>query len=325
MPRKIVFWLLTTALLSAAPLVQAQQPTRVPRIGFLSSSNNRFAFDLFQQGLGELGYVEGKNIAMEFRTAGAKRERLPSLIQELIDLKVDILVLTAQPAIEDAKQLTKTTPIVMIATFDPVETGLIYSLARPGGNITGVSTLQRELSGKRLELLTEVVPKASRVALLWEPKSRGPVISFKEYDSIARALKLSTQSLEVLQPNPDFERLFTNAAKARVDGVVVIANSLMHQHQKTIANLAIKYRLPSVNERSDYVDAGGLFSYAANDAARYRRAAYYVDRILKGATPADLPVEQPTKFDFVVNLKTAKQIGVTIPQWTLARADRVIR
>jgi putative ABC transport system substrate-binding protein len=213
----------------------------------------------------------------------------------------------------------------MIATFDPVQTGIIDSLARPGGNITGISTLQRELSGKRLEILTEVIPKASRVALLWEPTSRGPVIGFKEYERAARELKLSTQSMEAHQPKPDFELLFSNAAKGRADGVVVIANSLMHQHQKTIANLAIKHRLPSINERSDYVDAGGLVSYAADDAARSRRAAYYVDRILKGTKPADLPVEQPTKFDFVINLKTAKQIGLTIPANVLARADRVIR
>jgi putative ABC transport system substrate-binding protein len=305
--------------------VEAQQPTRVPRIGFLSSTDNRLPFDRFQAGLRDVGYVEGKNIMIDYRTAEAKRERLPSLIRELIGLKVDIIVSTAQPAIEDAKQITKTIPIVMIASFDPVETGVIDSLARPGGNITGVSTLQRELSGKRLEILTEVIPKASRVGLLWEPKSRGPLIGFKEYESAARALKLSTQSLEAHQPNPNFGVLFSNAAKGRVDSVVVIANSLMNQHQKTIANLAIKHRLPSINETSDYVDAGGLLSYAADDAARFRRAAYYVDRILKGAKPADLPVEQPTKFDFVVNLKTAKQIGVTIPPNVLARADKVIR
>jgi putative tryptophan/tyrosine transport system substrate-binding protein len=323
---KKIFSLGLVILLSALSFpADAQQPTRVPRIGFLSSTDNRFTFDLFYEGLRDLGYVEGKNIIIDYRTAEAKRERLPGLIKELIDLKVDIIVSTAQPAIEDAKQITKTIPIVMIATFDPVETGVIDSLARPGGNITGVSTLQRELSGKRLEILTEVIPKASRVALLWEPKSRGPVIGFKEYESAARALKLSTQSLEAHQPKPDFETLFSNGAKGRVDGVVVIANSLLHQHQKTIADLAIKHRLPSINERSDYVVSGGLLSYAADDAARSRRAAYYVDRILKGAKPADLPVEQPTKFEFVINLKTAKQIGLTIPPNVLARADKVIR
>jgi putative ABC transport system substrate-binding protein len=322
---KIICIVLSALVLALCFSAEAQQPTKLPRIGFLSSTDNRFTFDLFYEGLRDLGYVEGKNIIIDYRTAEAKRERLPGLIKELIDLKVDIIVSTAQPAIEDAKQITKTIPIVMIATFDPVETGVIDSLARPGGNITGVSTLQRELSGKRLEILTEVIPKASRVALLWEPKSRGPVIGFKEYENAARALKLSTQSLEVHQPNPDFGVLFSNAAKGRVDGVVVIANSLMHRHQKTIANLAIKHRLPSINERSDYVDAGGLLSYAADDAARSRRAAYYIDRILKGAKPADLPVEQPTKFEFVINLKTAKQIGLTIPPNVLARADKVIR
>jgi putative tryptophan/tyrosine transport system substrate-binding protein len=322
MRKKVISLTLSVMLSTLCSAVQAQQLTRVPRIGFLSSTDNRFTFDLFYEGLRDLGYVEGKNIIIDYRTAEAKRERLPGLIKELIDLKVDVIVSTAQPAIEDAKQLTKTIPIVMI---DPVETGVIDSLACPGGNITGVSTLQRELSGKRLEILTEVIPKASRVALLWEPKSRGPVIGFKEYENAARALKLLTQSLEVHQPNPDFGVLFSNAAKGRVDGVVVIANSLMHRHQKTIANLAIKHRLPSINERSDYVDAGGLLSYAADDAARSRRAAYYVDRILKGTKPADLPVEQPTKFEFVINLKTAKQLGLTIPQSVLYRADRVIK
>jgi putative tryptophan/tyrosine transport system substrate-binding protein len=325
MPTKtIVALLVGLALTSVHPTV-AQQTQKIPRIGFLSSSDNRFTFDRFKEGLRDLGYVEGKNIIIDYRTAEAKRERLPSLIKELINLKVDIIVSTAQPAIEDAKQITKTIPIVMIATFDPVETGVIDSLARPGGNITGVSTLQRDLSGKRLEILTEVIPKASRVGLLWEPKSRGPVIGFKEYESAARALKLSTQSLEVHQPKPDFEMLFSNAAKRRVDGVVVIANSLLHQHQKTIANLSIKHRLPSINERSDYVEAGGLLSYSADDTARSRRAAYYVDKILKGTKPADLPVEQPTKFELVINLKTANQIGVTIPQSVLYRADRVIK
>ena len=325
MRKKVIGLTLGVLLVALYSAAEAQQPTRVPRIGFLSSTDNRFTFDRFHEGLRDLGYVEGKNIIIDYRTAEAKRERLPGLIKELIDLKVDIIISTAQPAIEDAKQITKTIPIVMIATFDPVETGVIDSLARPGGNITGVSTLQRELSGKRLEILTEVIPKASRVALLWEPKSRGPVIGFKEYESAARALKLSTQSLEAHQPKPDFETLFSNGAKGRVDGVVIIANSLLHQHQKTIANLAIKHRLPSINERSDYVESGGLLSYAADDAARSRRAAYYVDRILKGAKPADLPVEQPTKFEFVINLKTAKQIGLTIPPNVLARADRVIR
>jgi putative ABC transport system substrate-binding protein len=268
MRKKVIGLTLGVLLVALYSAAEAQQPTRVPRIGFLSSTDNRFTFDRFHEGLRDLGYVEGKNIIIDYRTAEAKRERLPGLIKELIDLKVDIIISTAQPAIEDAKQITKTIPIVMIATFDPVETGVIDSLARPGGNITGVSTLQRELSGKRLEILTEVIPKASRVALLWEPKSRGPVIGFKEYESAARALKLSTQSLEAHQPKPDFETLFSNGAKGRVDGVVIIANSLLHQHQKTIANLAIKHRLPSINERSDYVESGGLLSYAADDAAR---------------------------------------------------------
>jgi putative ABC transport system substrate-binding protein len=213
----------------------------------------------------------------------------------------------------------------MVASFDPVANGLIDSLARPGGNITGVSTLRRELSGKRLELLKEAVPRLSRVGFLWNPDTPGPRISFKEYEAAARALKISLQSLEVHSPKPDFDAAYQAAIKGHVDGLIVIANSLLHQYQKRVAELAIKYRLPTMNERSDYVEVGGLVSYISDDDENYRRAAYYVDRILKGAKTADLPVEQPTKFELVINLKTANQIGLIIPPNVLARADRVIK
>jgi putative ABC transport system substrate-binding protein len=269
--------------------------------------------------------LRGENIAIEYRTAEAKRERIPGLLDELVQLKVDVLVSTAQPAIERAKQATKTIPIVIIATFDPVATGLVDGLARPGANITGVYTLQRELSGKRLELFTEVVPGMSRVGVLWDPNRRGPVISFKNYETAALALKMPLESLEVRGPKPDFEGAFEAAKKGRASALVVVANSLTNRYQKKIAALAIKHRLPSMNEDSPYVEAGGLMSYAANDADQFRRAAVYVDRILKGAKPADLPVEQPMKFEFVVNLRTANQIGLTVPPNVLARADRVIR
>jgi putative ABC transport system substrate-binding protein len=213
----------------------------------------------------------------------------------------------------------------MLATFDPVATGLIDSLARPGGNITGVTSLQRDLSGKRLELLTEIVPGISRIGLLWDPKTPGPIISFKEYQTAARALNIPLQSLEVRGAKVDLEGAFQAATKAKVNALITVANSLTIRYQKSIAELAIKHRLPAMYERSDYVESGGLMSYAADAADRYRRAATYVDKILKGAKPGELPVEQPTKFEFVINLKTAKQIGLTIPPNVLALADRVIR
>ena len=303
----------------------AQQPAKVPRIGFLSGSGNPFAVEAFRQGLRDLGYTEGKNILIEYRYAERMLEQAPGLVAELVQLKVDVLVSTAQPMIRAAKQATKTIPIVMVATFDPVATGVVDSLARPGGNITGLSTLARELSGKRLELLKEVVPRISRVALLLDSNTPGPVLSFKEYETAARALKIPLQSLEVRGPTPDLEGSFQAAAKGRASALITIRNSLTQRYAKRIADLAVKNRLPSMYERSDYVEAGGLVSYSSDDAENYRRAAVYVDKILKGAKPADLPVEQPTKFEFVINLKTAKQIGLTIPPNVLARADKIIR
>jgi len=316
---------LSAMLLVFSVRAEAQQPATVPRIGFLSSTDNRFSFESFRQGLRDLGYIEGKNIVIEYRTAEARQDRIPGLVAELVQLKVDVLVSTSQRAIERTKQATKTIPIVMLANFDPVATGIVDSLARPGGNITGLSTLQRELSGKRLELLREAIPGISRVGVLWNPDSSGPAISFKEYEAAARTINLRPQSLEVRGPNPDFEGAFQAAAKGRVSALITIANSLTHSYQKRIADLATKNRLPSMYERSDYVEAGGLMSYSSDDDERYRRAAYYVDRILKGAKPADLPVEQPMKFEFIINLKTAKQIGLTIPPNVLARANKVIR
>ena len=324
MPRKIVFWLLTTVLLSVAFPAMAQQPARIFRVGFLSGSGETSAVEGTRQGLRSLGYIEGKNIVIEFRSAEGKLERAPDLVAELLRLKVDVLVSTSLTLIRAAKQATKTIPIVMLSNADPVAAGLVDSLAHPGGNITGLSTLDRELSGKRLELLKEAVPGISRVGVLWV-NSPGPLISFKEYEAAARALKLSLQSLEVRGPTPDLEGALQAAAKGRVSALVTIGNSLINRYLKQIPELAIKNRLPSMYQGSDWVEAGGLMSYSANDAANARRAAYYVDRILKGAKPSDLPVEQPTKFEFVINLKTAKQIGVTVPQSVLFRADRVIK
>jgi ABC-type uncharacterized transport system substrate-binding protein len=318
---------LTIAMCGA--VAEAQQAPKVPRIGFLAGSgdteNPGFNVEAFRQGLRSLGYIEGKNILVDYRYGEGKEDRFPSLIAELVQLKVDVLVVPPLMAIREAKQATKTIPIVMVTTQDPVAAGIIDSLARPGGNITGVTRLTVELSGKRLELLKEVTPTLSRVGVLWDAAGAGSAMSFNEYEVAARALKLQFQALGVRGPSPDFEAAFQSAAKARAGALIAITGALFNRYEKRIADLAIQHRLPSLYERSGYVESGGLMSYAANDSDQYKRAAVYVDKILKGAKPADLPVEQPTKFELVINLKTAKQIGLTIPPNVLARADRVIR
>ena len=304
---------------------EAQQPGNVHRIGFLSGTSlDAPTTQGFRQGLKDLGYIEGKNILVEYRFE-PNPERFPTAVAELMELKVDVLVTGNLAAIRAAKQTTKTIPIVIATTADPVAYGLVENLARPGGNITGVTRLTRELSGKRLELLKEVVPKMSRVGVLWDPDDPGAVNGFKEYEAATRALKLPIQSFEVRSSSPDFEQAFENAAKARISALVTIRSALLLRQAKRIADLAIKNRLPCMCEGRESVEAGGLMSYSADDADSYRRAATYVDKILKGAKPADLPVEQPTKFDLVINLKTAKQIGLTIPPNVLLRADKVIR
>ena len=278
--------------------------------------------EAFREGLRDLGYIEGKNILVEYRYIEGKRDRIPGLVAELVQLKVDILVVTA--AFLTAKQSTKTIPIVMAINANPVALGLIDSLARPGGNITGLTTLNRELSGKRLELFKEVVPGISRVGVLNEATpTTGNAL--EEYEAAARALKMPLQALKVRGPNPDLEGAFRDAVKGRVSALISVRAGVLLPHTKKIADLAIKNRLPSMFEGSALVDDGGLVSYSASEAESYRRAAWYVDKILKGAKPADLPVEQPMKFELVINLKTAKQIGLTIPPNVLARADKVIR
>jgi ABC-type uncharacterized transport system substrate-binding protein len=286
-----------------------------------TSTNPDPLADAFRQGLREHGYIDGKNIKIEHRYAEGRSDRLDALIAEFLQLKVDVIVVPGSPAIHAAKKATKTIPIVIVTTADPVATGLVDSIARPGGNITGLTRLTNELSGKRLELLKEVVPGISAVGVLWG----GSRVGFGEYESAARPLKITLQSLEVRGPNPDFKGTFQAATKGRVKGLITTREAVTASYAKQIADLSIKHSLPSMNEDSLYVEAGGLMSYATNDADQFRRAAYYVDRILKGTKPADLPVEQPTKFEFVVNLKTAKQIGLMIPPNVLARADRVIR
>jgi putative ABC transport system substrate-binding protein len=328
--KKNFFGLTLCALLLVVSVsVEAQQPKKIPRIGFVSGSgdtkNPGPNIESFRQGLRDLGYVEGKNIVVEYRYAEGNNERLPGLVAELVQLKVDVVVVVALPAIRAAKQATTTIPIVMVTNFDPVAFGLVASLARPGGNVTGLTLLTRDLSGKRLELLREVVPGISRVAILVVvPSGRGDT-GFQDYEATARALKIQLQSLEVRGPNPDLEGAFQAAAKGRASALITIRNPALTRHTKRIVDLAIKNRLPSMFESPDYVEAGGLVSYAADYNAIFRRAAVFVDKILKGAKPADLPVEQPTKFEFVINLKTAKQIGLTIPPTVLARADRIIK
>jgi putative tryptophan/tyrosine transport system substrate-binding protein len=318
--------LLTILLLTGFP-AQAQQSPKVPRIGYVTETGDLSSpspnLEAFRQGLRDLGYVEGKNIVIEFRSAEGKPDRIPSLVAELVQLNVDILVSQATGGIRAAKQATKTIPIVMVTVQDPVATGLIDSLSRPGGNITGLSRLTVELSGQRLELLKEVVPGISRVGMLWD--ADGSSIGVKGYEAQAPALKIQLQSLEVRGPNPDFEGAFQAAAKGGASALITVTGGLLNRYPKPIADLAIQNRMPSMYERSPYVEAGGLVSYAPNDADSYRRAATYVDKILKGAKPGDLPIEQPTKFELVINLKTAKQIGVTIPPNVLARADKVIK
>jgi putative tryptophan/tyrosine transport system substrate-binding protein len=318
--------LLALALLVFSPfhLAYAQQPVKIPRIGYLSTGDSHTHgpdVEAFRQGLRDLGYVEGKNIVIEFRYLEGKTDRTPSLVAELVQLKVDILVLRSQPSIRAAKQATKTIPIVMVTTQDPVKTGFIESLARPGANITGVTTLQRELSGKRLELLKEAVPGTTRTAVL----SAAQPTDVELYKAPARALKIQLQLLDVRPTNPDFDAVFRAAVQARANALVTVRGAALNRYINRIADLAIKNRLPSMHEGVEYVEAGGLMSYTASDAESYRRAAYYVDRILKGAKPTDLPVEQSTKFEFVINLKTAKQIGLAIPPDLLARATKIIR
>ncbi len=310
--------------------VQAQQPTKIPRIGFVSAraeptpTTPDSSADALRQELQNLGYIEGKNIVVEYRYFEGKVGRIPSLVAELLQLKLDVLVSVNTLAIRAFKQATKTIPIVMVINDDPVASGIVDSLARPGGNVTGLTRFTRELSGKRLELLKEAVPKISRVGVL-DDASTNIGASFQDFEPAARALKIQLQSLEVRGPKPDFEGAFRAAAKGRVNALITVRTALLISHRKQLADLVIKNRLPSMWEGSDFVEAGGLMSYSSSDAEIFHRAATFVDKILKGTKPVDLPVEQPMKFELVVNLKTAKQIGVTIEPNLLVRADKVIR
>jgi putative ABC transport system substrate-binding protein len=323
MRKNVIGFALSALLCALCSSVAAQQTAKVPRVGVLTPT---FAvgFEPFRQGLRELGYVEGKNLAIEYRFAEGKLDRLPALAAGLVRHKVDIVVAVGGPSVQAAKKATETIPIVMTNAGDPVDQGFVASLARPGGNITGLSSLTTDLAGKRLELLKEIVPKLSRLAVLWHPDAIGSTLSWKESQLAAREQGLQLQSLEVRDPE-DLEGAFQAASKERAQALVALRSPIVAIERKRIAELAIKNRLPAIYDDRAYVEAGGLMSYGTNQADLYRRAAVYVDKILKGAKPADLPVEQPTKFEFVINLKSAKQIGLKIPPNVLARADRVIR
>jgi ABC-type uncharacterized transport system substrate-binding protein len=328
--RQTLIWLLATVLLVAASFAEAQQPKKVPRIGYLLAgdpASESTRFEAIRLALRERGYIEGQNIAIEYRYAEGKPGRNQELAAELVRLTVDIIVVAGgDPPIQAAKNATKTIPIIMVGVgLDPVVAGLVESLARPGGNVTGITNLGPELGGKRLELLKEAVPKVSRVAVLYSPTSPSGVLEVKEILPVAaRGLGLTLQPWEVRSAD-GFEKVFAALSKQRPDGLYVVLGNLMNRNQKRVVGFALKSRLPSVYGRREDIEAGGLMYYGADFADSYRRVAYFVDRILKGAKPADLPVEQPTKFEFVINLKTAKQIGLTIPPEVTARASKLIK
>ena len=329
MKEKIRVLTLCAMLLALCASAEAQQAKKVHRIGYLSMrdpAGESSRYETMRLALRELGYIEGQNIAAEYRYAEGKLDRAPELAAELVRLKVDIIVAAGDPGVRAAKNATTTIPIVMTGQgSDPVGAGFVESLARPGANVTGLTNLTRELGGKRLELLKEAVPKLARVAVLYASGSSSSVLELKEVlPAAARALGLTARSWEVRDAD-GFDRAFTALNKDRPDGLYVLASTLMYVNEKRTVGFALKNRLPSMYNRREAVDAGGLMSYGADLVDSYRRVAYFVDRILKGATPADLPVEQPTKFELVINLKTAKQIGLTIPPELLARANKLIK
>jgi putative ABC transport system substrate-binding protein len=316
----------TIALLAAPLTAGAQQAPKAPRIGVLHPGAPAAASQLvaaFKQGLREHGYVEGQNIVVERRFAEARAERLSDIAAELVRLKVDVIVTASDVGIAAVKQQTETIPIVMANSTDPVGTGFVASLARPGGNVTGLSNISPELSAKRLELLKEAVPGLSRVAIMWSPDVRGAVLDYKETENAARSLRLQLQSAEVSRTD-DFSRAFSALTIRRAEALIVAGSPLTYINRDQIASLAQKNRLPSMSTQREFAYAGGLITYGPNLAEQWRRAATYVDKILKGAKPGDLPVEQPTKFELVINLKTAKALGLTIPPSLLRRADQVI-
>jgi len=315
---------LATILLATVSFAEAQQSKKVPRIGYLttgSPSSTSPNSEAFREGLRQLGYVEGQNIFIEYRFAESRTERLSDLAADLVRLKVDVIVAAGTEAIRAAKKAASTIPIVMAISSDPLGSGLVESLARPGGNVTGLSIMSPELSGKRAELLKEAFPKIRRLAVLWYTASNA---AFRETQAAAQTLGFKILSLGVRGPE-DFDNAFALVTRERSDGLIPVNSALMSANRKRIVELAAKNRLPTMCEEAHFVEAGGLMSYSPLGPDLWRRAAIYVDKILRGTKPADLPVEQPTKFELVINLKTAKQIGLTIPPNVLARADKVIK
>jgi putative tryptophan/tyrosine transport system substrate-binding protein len=326
MKAKILVYAVLALVLAVIQLAEAQQPKKVPRIGYLigtSPTANAARFEAFRQGLRDLGYIEGQNLIIEYRYAEGKVDRLPDLAAELVRLKVDAIFASSTASVQAAKKATTTVPIVSVSG-DPVGLGLVASLARPGGNVTGLANFTSELAGKRLELLKEVVPRVSRVAVLWNPDSSSSTLRMRETEAAAPSLGIKLQPVDVREPN-DFEHAFAALKKDRADALFPLRSPLIGSQVKRIVELAAKNRVPGMYDASEFAEAGGLMSYGTMLADLDRRAASYVDKILKGAKPADLPVEQPTKFEFVINLEAAKQIGLNIPANVLARADKVIK
>ena len=330
MKNKILFFLVASIILASFCVAEAQQnPKSIPRIGFVSSSGAPGTpsplLDAFRLGLRDFGYIDGRNVSIELRYSEGRLDLMPALVNELVQEKVDAILAVNNVVIQTAKKLTASIPIVMVTSVDPVAAGYVDSFARPGRNITGLAHLGRDLSAKRVELLKDLLPKMSRVAILWDAAGPGPTVAFKEYEAAARAFKLEFRSLEVRGPNPDFAAAFQTAKMAPLDAMIVVANPLMGQSSKQVFEITTKKRLVSMTEGSLYVENGGLISYGANSADLYRRAAEYVVEILKGAKPADLPVKLASKFEIFINLKTAKQLGLLVPQHLLVQADKVIK
>ncbi len=323
---KRIFRIALSALLFAlCSSAGAQQSKKVPRIGYLGAGSRSSAVvEAFQQGLRDLGYIEGQNITIEYRSTEGMAERLPNLAAELVQLNVDIIVVGGSPATQAAKNATKTIPIVMTNVTDPVGVGLVASLAHPGGNVTGLSNVGSDLAGKQLELLKETSPKVSRVAVISDSAIPGNALWLGEMKVAAEALRITLQPVDVHRPD-DFERAFSAIKKEHASALSALRNGVNNNYRARIVDFAAKSRLPAMYPEREFVEVGGLMSYGPNYADLYRRAATYVDKILQGRKPADLPVEQPTKFELIINLKAAKQIGLTIPPNVLARADRVIR
>jgi putative ABC transport system substrate-binding protein len=325
--KTVISLTLGTVLLAFGIPAEAQQPAKVPRIGFqLDAPASAVAARIegFRQGLRELGYVEGKTIIIEWRSSEGKIERRNEIAAELVRLKVDVIVSAGPTITRVVKEATSTIPIVMAQDTDPVGSGFVASLARPGGNITGLSALAPEMSGKQLDLLKQIVPKLSRVAVIGNSTNPGDAQALRETVLAAGSFEVYLRYLDVLDPK-DIETVFRAAASGRAEAVLVLGNPILNAHRKQIADLSVKHRLPGTYARPEFVEAGGLMYYGTSYNDLFRRAAAYVDKILKGANPAELPVEQPTKFEFIINLKAAKQIGLTIPPSVLARADKVIK